>query len=62
VPDRGTPARAVRPRAPAPPQQNIDFPALVQGRIGRDISTPLGSGGALVRAETMNGGVRVIKY
>jgi len=41
---------------------NIDFPVLVQGRIGRDISTTLGSGGALVRAETTNGGVRVIKY
>jgi hypothetical protein len=37
---------------------NIDFPVLV----GRDISTTLGSGGALVRAETTNGGVRVIKY
>jgi hypothetical protein len=41
---------------------NIDFPVLVQGKIGRDISTTLGSGGALVRAETTNGGVRVIKY
>ena len=41
---------------------NIDFPVLVQGKIGRDISTTLGSGGALVRAETTNGGVRIIKY
>lgn len=41
---------------------NIDFPVVVQGRIGRDISTTLGSGGAIVRAETTNGGVRVIKY
>jgi hypothetical protein len=41
---------------------NIDFPVVVQGRIGRDISTTLGSGGALVRAETTNGGVRVTKY
>jgi len=41
---------------------NIDFPVLVKGKIGREISTTLGSGGALVRAETTNGGVRVIKY
>jgi hypothetical protein len=41
---------------------NIDFPVLVQGRIGRAISTTLGNGGALVRAETTNGGVRVISY
>ena len=41
---------------------NIDFPVLVQGKIGREISTTLGGGGALVRAETTNGGVRVIKY
>jgi hypothetical protein len=41
---------------------NIDFPVLVQGKIGRDISTTLGNGGALLRAETTNGGVRVIKY
>jgi DUF4097 and DUF4098 domain-containing protein YvlB len=41
---------------------NIDFPVLVQGKIGRDISTTLGSGGALVRAETTNGGVRIVKY
>ena len=41
---------------------NIDFPVLVHGTIGRDISTTLGNGGALVRAETTNGGVRVIKY
>jgi DUF4097 and DUF4098 domain-containing protein YvlB len=41
---------------------NIDFPVTVQGRIGREISTTLGSGGALVRAATTNGGVRVSKY
>ena len=41
---------------------NIDFPVLVQGRIGSEISTTLGGGGALVRAETTNGGVRIIKY
>jgi hypothetical protein len=38
---------------------NIDFPVLVQGRIGREISTTLGDGGALVRAETTNGHVRI---
>lgn len=38
---------------------DIDFPVTVQGRIGREISTTLGDGGALVRAATTNGGVRV---
>jgi len=38
---------------------DIDFPVTVTGRIGREISTTLGDGGALVRAETTNGGVRV---
>ncbi len=41
---------------------SIDFPVTVQGRIGREITTTLGEGGALVRAETTNGGVRVSKY
>jgi DUF4097 and DUF4098 domain-containing protein YvlB len=41
---------------------NVDFPVMVQGRIGREISATLGDGGALVRAETTNGGVRVSKY
>lgn len=40
----------------------IDFPVTVQGKIGREISTTLGQGGALVRAETTNGGVRVSRY
>jgi hypothetical protein len=40
----------------------IDFPVTVQGRIGREISTTLGEGGALLRAETTNGGVRVRRY
>jgi hypothetical protein len=35
----------------------VDFPITVQGRIGRRLSTQLGSGGATVRATTTNGGV-----
>ena len=38
---------------------DIDFPVTLQGRIGREISTTLGEGGPLVRAETTNGGVRI---
>lgn len=38
---------------------DIDFPVTVQGRIGRSIRTTLGDGGAVVRAITTNGGVRV---
>jgi hypothetical protein len=38
---------------------DIDFPVTLQGRIGREISTTLGDGGPLVRAETTNGGVRI---
>ncbi|HEY5565714.1 MAG TPA: hypothetical protein VIM81_00530, partial [Gammaproteobacteria bacterium] len=41
---------------------DIDFPVTVQGRIGRELSTTLGEGGPLVRAETTNGGVRVSRY
>ena len=41
---------------------HVDFPVTVQGRIGREISTTLGKGGALVRAETTNGGVHVRRY
>jgi hypothetical protein len=41
---------------------NVDFPVTVQGRLGRELATTLGSGGALVRAETTNGGVRVSRY
>ncbi len=37
----------------------VDFPVRVQGRIGRTLSTDLGSGGALVRVRTTNGGVTV---
>jgi DUF4097 and DUF4098 domain-containing protein YvlB len=38
----------------------MDFPVRVQGRLGRKLSTDLGSGGPTVRASTTNGGV-VIK-
>jgi DUF4097 and DUF4098 domain-containing protein YvlB len=41
---------------------NIDFPVTVQGRLGKQLSTTLGDGGPLVRAETTNGGVRVSRY
>jgi hypothetical protein len=41
---------------------NIDFPVTVQGRIGHELSTTLGDGGALVRAETTNGAVRISRY
>lgn len=37
----------------------IDFPVTIQGTIGRDFSTDLGSGGATVRVRTTNGGVRI---
>ena len=37
----------------------VDFPITIQGRIGRRITTTLGSGGPLVRAVTTNGGVRI---
>jgi hypothetical protein len=38
---------------------NFDFPITVRGRLDREISTQLGSGGPLVRATTTNGGVRI---
>jgi DUF4097 and DUF4098 domain-containing protein YvlB len=38
---------------------DVDFPVTMQGRIGREVSTTLGRGGALVRAATTNGQVRV---
>jgi hypothetical protein len=41
---------------------NVDFPVTVQGHVGREITTTLGAGGALVRAETTNGGVRISRY
>ena len=38
---------------------SIDFPVTVQGRIGRELTTTLGSGGARLRAVTTNGGVTI---
>jgi hypothetical protein len=38
---------------------NIDFPVRVQGRLNRQLSTDLGSGGPTIRAMTTNGGVTV---
>ncbi len=38
---------------------SIDFPVTVQGRVGREIRTTLGAGGAPVRVRTTNGGVTV---
>ena len=37
----------------------IDFPVTVQGRLGQQIKTRLGSGGPTIRALTTNGGVNV---
>lgn len=39
----------------------IDFPVMVEGEIGRRISTTLGSGGAPIRVVTTNGGVKIDK-
>lgn len=38
---------------------SVDFPVTVQGRITKELSLNLGSGGATVKAMTTNGGVRV---
>jgi hypothetical protein len=38
---------------------HIDFPVRVQGRLDRELSTDLGSGGPTIRARTTNGGVVV---
>ena len=40
-------------------RMNIDFPVTVQGRIGRNIETQLGSGGPTIRVSTSNGGVNI---
>jgi hypothetical protein len=36
---------------------NVDFPVTIQGKISKQIALNLGSGGALVKAMTTNGGV-----
>jgi DUF4097 and DUF4098 domain-containing protein YvlB len=38
---------------------NIDFPITIQGSVGRRFTTQLGSGGAMVRAITTNGGITI---
>jgi DUF4097 and DUF4098 domain-containing protein YvlB len=39
---------------------NVDFPVTIQGQIGgKQFSTTLGAGGAVVRATTTNGGVTI---
>lgn len=38
---------------------DIDFPLMVQGRLGRRLAADLGEGGATIRAITTNGRVRV---
>jgi hypothetical protein len=38
---------------------NVDFPILVQGKINKQIALNLGSGGAMVKAMTTNGGVHL---
>lgn len=38
---------------------STDFPITLQGRIGRELRTTLGEGGATVRVATTNGGVRI---
>lgn len=38
---------------------NLDFPVTVRGRIGREIETTLGSGGAPIKVRTSNGSVRI---
>jgi hypothetical protein len=37
----------------------IGFPVTVQGRLGKALTTELGSGGKLIRAKTTNGGVKI---
>ncbi len=37
----------------------VDFPITVQGKIERELSTDLGSGGTTIRATTTNGGVTI---
>lgn len=38
---------------------SVDFPVTVQGRITKELSVNIGSGGPTIRAMTTNGGVRV---
>ena len=38
---------------------SVDFPVTVQGRLNKQIALNLGSGGAMVKAMTTNGGVHL---
>jgi hypothetical protein len=38
---------------------DTDFPITIQGSFGRRITTTLGKGGPMIRATTINGGVRI---
>jgi hypothetical protein len=38
---------------------NLDFPVTVQGRLNKNVSATLGSGGPYIRVRTSNGGVRI---
>jgi DUF4097 and DUF4098 domain-containing protein YvlB len=38
---------------------SVDFPVTVQGRLTKQLALNLGSGGAMVKATTTNGGVRL---
>lgn len=40
---------------------SIDFPVVVNGKITRELATNIGNGGPLVRATTVNGGVKIQK-
>lgn len=40
---------------------DIDFPVTVRGRIGRQLRTTLGKGGATIRATTTNGGIHIMR-
>ena len=40
---------------------NMSFPMTVHGEIGQKLAPDIGSGGATIHVETMNGGVNVKK-
>lgn len=40
---------------------HVDFPVMVQGKISKDLSFNIGSGGATIRVTTTNGGVQIHK-
>ncbi len=40
---------------------HVDFPVMISGKIQKELSTTLGSGGALIRVKTTNGGVTLTR-